>query len=170
MILYLSILYLITVGSRIQSTPVLSLDHSMGFTDTITPPPVYKIDTLLKISFGPCYGNCPVYDLTIFNDGTAIWNGLKNTALNGPYVARLSRVQSMELEKLAFSDALWTGPDFYPNPKSFIYDFPLHKLLIRNKEKSKYIINNHSPSPDLKKLEERISSLVDQLDWRSIAN
>ena len=42
---------------------------------------VLKTDTaLLRYSKSGCLGNCPVYDLYIFENGAVLYNGIKNTS------------------------------------------------------------------------------------------
>lgn len=137
--------------------------------DTIIPPPVFKIDTMMRISYGSCYGNCPQYDLIIFNDGTAVWNGYKNISV-GQHVTRLNRLQTLDLEKLAYNEVIWNGPEIFPSPKAFITDFPNRKLFIKNKDKVKNILVNHSPSTEIKRLEDKLRSIKDDVEWYSISN
>ena len=45
---------------------------------------------LAKIERGPCYGACPVFSLTIYFDGTAVFHGTRNTEVTGQRVFPLT--------------------------------------------------------------------------------
>ncbi|MEP7320491.1 MAG: DUF6438 domain-containing protein [Saprospiraceae bacterium] len=139
-------------------------------SDTVLPPAVFKIDTILRIEQSGCYGKCEVYELNILNDGTAIWNGFQHTRLKGLNVARIERGEINELMMLASTNSILNGPEIYPDKNAYIADFPNKKITIKNTAKVKSIEINNSPSPDLKKLISKIEFVVDHLEWKNISN
>lgn len=47
-------------------------------------------NALITFSKGRCLGNCPVYDMWVFNDGKIIYNGIKNVPKTGYQTQRIS--------------------------------------------------------------------------------
>ena len=137
--------------------------------DTI-PPPVFKIDTLISMYFGPCYGKCPIYEITIFNDGTVLKNDLKYTNQPGQYLSLISKDQIIELEKFISMQSPWSVTEYFPAKNDFIADFPVRTMQLKWKNQIKKIIINHSPSPAIKSLEEKVLEWVGHLQWKNISN
>ncbi|MEO5582861.1 MAG: DUF6438 domain-containing protein, partial [Saprospiraceae bacterium] len=152
----------ITKDSVSQMTKLIEVVKSAD--DTILPPPVFKIDTILHIEQSGCYGKCEVYELNILNDGTAIWNGFQHTRLKGLNVARMERVDMSELMNFASTNSILYGPETYPDKNAYIVDFPNKKITIKSAIKVKSIVINNSPSTDLKKLISKIEFVVDHLE------
>jgi Domain of unknown function (DUF6438) len=147
-----------------------AVDATTSMLDTVPPPAVFKIDTILHIEETGCYGKCEVYELSILNDGTAIWNGLQHSRLKGLNVARLERTDINELMNLASTNSILNGPENYPDKNAYIIDFPNKKITIKSTLKVKNIVINNSPSVDLIKLISKIEFFVDHVEWKNISN
>jgi hypothetical protein len=63
-----------------------------------------KLDPLIEMSKGPCYGRCPVFTLTIYENGIASYKGDRYTERLGTFVRKLEKSE-MERIKGEFTRA-----------------------------------------------------------------
>lgn len=137
--------------------------------DTV-PPPVFKIDTILSVYYGPCYGKCPVYTLSITNDGLVYWYGYKNTSRPGSYLTKLTVPQKEQLEAWLADPSLLGLAATYPARINYIADFPVRQYRLKHANQTKLIEINHSPPGLLAQLESNLESWLSKVDWRLIEN
>ncbi|MDZ4709530.1 MAG: DUF6438 domain-containing protein [Saprospiraceae bacterium] len=137
--------------------------------DTV-PPPVFKIDTILSVYYGPCYGKCPVYSISITNDGLVYWYGYKNTTRPGSYLTKLTIPQKEQLEAWLADPSLLGLAANYPEMANYIADFPVRQYRLRHFNQTKLIEINHSPPNMLAQLESNLQSWLSKVDWRLIDN
>ncbi len=57
-------------------------------------------DLILQIKRSPCYGTCPVDIITLYEDGSILYKGVKHTEHIGTYRAQLSSEQLKEISNL----------------------------------------------------------------------
>jgi len=135
--------------------------------DTI--PVVFKIDTVFKLSRGACFGNCPVYNFTILNDGTVIWEGVKNTAKLGMHIAKLDQQKINELQLQARLILNKGFKSFYPEKKhEIIPDFPTAVYNFFDQTQSKKIVVNNSAPKQISELREKIETWLGNTEWIKI--
>lgn len=135
--------------------------------DTV-PPPAFKIDTLITLAYGPCRGKCPVYRLSVTNDGMVFWNGLQYAERTGLHFTRLQTDQKDKLESWVAS-ALQSGLlDHYPGNEEVIVDFPTKSFTLKLNNRVQQIEVNHSPPRQLVTIEKQLLSWLDQADWRPV--
>lgn len=94
----------------------LALSFSFAFSTSCgssTPAPQGKRDKVIEMSKGPCYGNCPVYTLTVFGNGLASYKGERNTDRLGTYVKKLDKAQMERLRREFKNANLWQYRDVY---------------------------------------------------------
>lgn len=53
----------------------------------------------LALSVGPCFGFCPVYEVTLFDDGTLRFVGVRHTAMLGTRERRAGRSRFLAMER-----------------------------------------------------------------------
>jgi hypothetical protein len=58
-----------------------------------------QVDLEVKLRRTPCFGMCPVFDVTIQHDGTLRYYGRQNVAETGERTRRLTRSQMIELSR-----------------------------------------------------------------------
>ena len=94
----------------------LALSFSFAFSTSCgssIPAPQGKRDKVIEMSKGPCYGNCPVYTLTVFGNGLASYKGERNTDRLGTYVKKLDKAQMERLRREFKNANLWQYRDVY---------------------------------------------------------
>ncbi|MBV6653842.1 MAG: hypothetical protein KI786_08810, partial [Mameliella sp.] len=67
---------------------VLTLLNSCGTPANTS---LSKLDPLIEMSKGPCYGRCPVFTLTIYKNGLASYKGERYTERLGTFVRKLEK-------------------------------------------------------------------------------
>ena len=135
--------------------------------DTV-PPPAFKIDTLFTLAYGPCRGKCPVYRLSVTNDGMVFWNGLQYVERPGLHFTHLEQDQKDKLESWV-ATALQSGlMDHYPGKEEKITDFPTRFFTLKLNSRIQQIEVNHSPPRQLVIIEKQLLSWLDHADWRPV--
>ena len=135
--------------------------------DTI--PVVFKIDTIFKMARGSCFGNCPVYDFSILNDGTVIWKGFRNTTKLGMHISKLDQKKIIEIQQNTKQILNLGLSSFYPEKKhEVIPDFPTVSFNFFDKTQSKKIVVNHSAPKILFDLSDKLEGWLDNTEWIKI--
>ena len=101
----------------------------------------------------PCKGNCPVYKVTFYSDGTGVFNYIKNTKKGKDYfkysIADLDEI-ILYSEKIKFSEI---GNKYY---NSGLQDLQIKTILIKE-HSVKY---NENPPEELRELYNKISIIL----------
>ena len=127
--------------------------------------PIYT--RLVEFQRGACYGKCPVYTLTVYNEGLAKFNGKKFTDKDGIHTKQLSKAQVAELRTLLEKADLFRYPDSYGEG---IVDAPLTTLTYysENDGPVKRISGKDDRPEALKALDTRMEELVNSAGWESL--
>ena len=72
-----------------------------------------KAIPVIVYSKGPCFGQCPIYTLTIYNTGLAKFNGVRFTEKNGKYEKQMDSKYYNELIKIFKENRFWRFNDDY---------------------------------------------------------
>ena len=72
-----------------------------------------KSKKVIEMSKGPCYGNCPVFTLTIYENGYASYRGERYTDRLGTYGKKLDKAQMQRLLNEFKTANLWQYRDVY---------------------------------------------------------
>jgi hypothetical protein len=80
-----------------------NLETSENTVETITSGPEEEEEKtmLASIERTPCYGECPVYKMTIFTNGDALYEGRMNVEMEGLHTGVLSRRSVKKIIELA---------------------------------------------------------------------
>ncbi len=102
-----------------------------------------RVEEILYYGKTACYGECPVFFLKIFSDGTVIYNGIQNVEKKG--IIRTT----MRKERLSNLVAQIATPHFfrmaqnYPTSGRRVQELPNTILQINNKVQQHKVTNNH---------------------------
>lgn len=119
-----------------------------------------ELEKKIELSKGPCYGNCPVFTLTIYEGGVLEYHGIQNVEKNGYFIRRLEKSKYKELLQ-AFEEAeMGQYEDYYPNP---VVDFPTYKLTFLEKSVAG---NQRMPEP-LVQLIAELDELAQSGEWEA---
>lgn len=117
------------------------------------------LEVFLSFSKGPCYGKCPVYNLTVFENGLIEFQGVQYTTRLGFFYKWMDKKQFQDWEE-RLSELEWQDYDtYYPNPVS---DFPVHKLSFREHE----IAGNQILPLEVQEIFQSLDSIADESNWK----
>ncbi|MBK7231808.1 MAG: hypothetical protein IPH93_06000 [Saprospiraceae bacterium] len=132
----------------------------IGFKDTLTE----RLDTLLFMNRTACFGFCPTFDFTLFSNGVVLYNGIQHTVPLGKKWLLLKESDWDEIMKLARMADFFELENVYPvNQREMLVDLPNINILIKNDNKRKHILDNHSAPAKLKTLEEAVENKLKAL-------
>lgn len=124
--------------------------------------PVENLTEVITMSKGPCFGTCPVFTLTIYNNAMATFQGERFTDKQGLYTMDIGREKLRQLVA-AFREAnLWQYPDAF---KSQIPDLQSVTITFTNEGKTKSIIGKDGRPEALLQLEEMLDDIANAANW-----
>ena len=82
----------------------------------------------VTLTKGACFGACPVYDGTIFGDGTVEYLGRMHTVHEGQWLGNVNAAAVCTLKKLIEENNVMTMKENHVNTD--VQDAPLHTLTI----------------------------------------
>ncbi|UTW61206.1 hypothetical protein KFE98_14440 [bacterium SCSIO 12741] len=111
----------------------------------------------------PCFGRCPVYKLTVYNNGTATFKGVANIERRGTYTCLDCNSDQAEFildeaKKMGFHKM----EDRYdPGVK----DLPETIITVYKGKKGKSVVNVMDAPEELKRLEFLMDSIYNKVTW-----
>ncbi len=109
---------------------------------TVVKPELVKL-TLLAVSTGACYGECPIYDLNISQTGMVSLNAKKFMPMQGVHQSQLSKEQLEELKGKIADLEYMKLEDVYDNPQ--VTDVPTTKLFFNTGEPKEMKVRMGAP-------------------------
>ncbi len=148
---------------------ILLVIVTLAFLNTSCSPAI-KMETDVALtspkivySKGACYGECPVYNLTIYNTGLMKYNGIRYSSMIGKYEKQLTDVEYINLVKL-FKDAnIWKLDENYDMN---IADLPTTTLSFSDKDKQKTMKTKSSFPPAVDVLEKQLLEMIKLDGWK----
>ena len=107
---------------------------------------------IISLDKTACFGTCPVYKIKIYNDQSAIFEGLKFVEKEGLYNLKISKKEINTILKKAKKINFEKMKDEYTEP---ITDLPTTYIMINEKKIKDY----YGAPKDLKKLEKIIEEI-----------
>ncbi|MEO9569969.1 MAG: DUF6438 domain-containing protein [Polaribacter sp.] len=89
-------------------------------------------NTYVKVSKTHCSGDCAVYDVILFKDGSLIFNGIENVLIKGKQEFIISEVKMKKLKKMFEKTSFGTYFDSYTSKS--VMDFPSTFITHNNKQ------------------------------------
>lgn len=124
-------------GASAVVTETTSPDSLEGGTDglnTSTDPEMTGVKSAgdsLKMAFSktPCFGQCPVYDVKVYESGYAVWEGKNFTERMGIYTTTVNATDRQKFFAEAESRGFFEFDEKYDNPA--VQDLPSSSLMLR---------------------------------------
>lgn len=116
----------------------------------------------------PCYGTCPVYKVTIYRSGYAIFEATRNvTGKEGKYEATFTKEEMKMISDKAGEINYFSLDNEYDSP---VTDLPsvITELAVDGKKKS--IKNRHHGPPELRQFEKFCDGLINGKEWNRISD
>lgn len=125
-----------------------------------------KIIPLVSFKKTPCFGKCQVYQISLYQDGLVILEGIENIEFTGILFSQLSSTDLENLRK-ELKNLHWQSykSQYFRN----IPDLPTTELRYYHREDSSQIIKSNTGLPDeLESIQKKLASLVGSLRWTSV--
>ncbi len=127
----------------------------------------FVVDTFFYYQRGACYGMCPIFNLTIYNDGHAIYEGKNFVDRIGIYRTTMDEAVLQKVTQAAESIGYFSFEDIYDNPH--ITDIPTTKTALRKDYKLKWVTNRYKGPAGLKVFYNEIDSIIEQHNWMKVS-
>lgn len=99
-----------------------------------------KENAVLYYGKTPCLGECPVFDMYIYNDGKVIYKGFQNVVLKGEHKFSISKNHINEIKKELKSIDFKIKTNIVRDLPNIILKYNGEKLTINNKEEIKDLV------------------------------
>ncbi|MEM1321528.1 MAG: DUF6438 domain-containing protein [Bacteroidota bacterium] len=121
-----------------------------------------KLTKAMEMYKSPCFGTCPVFRMTIYDNGFVAFNGIRNTDKQGLYVRQLSKKQYEKLSKAFEAADFWSHPDVYPSDVS---DVPSITISQFREGKAKEVKGDFSRPEAILELEKMLDAVASEGEW-----
>jgi len=124
-----------------------------------------NLDELTKfaaISKSPCFGKCPVYEMTIYDDGVIAYRGKNFVDKEGLHVKKLNSGEIKALKAYINDVNLWQYDDDYP---SNVTDLAMIRISHFKDGKTKTVRGNIKRPKEIKELEKYLDNLANSNGW-----
>lgn len=122
-----------------------------------------KSGTLISMKKGPCYGECPIYKMTIFENGTASFKGERFTDMQGLWVKRIPDAEFKALRQTVIDANLWQFDNVY---KSMLPDLAAVTITIHEGDRFKSITGKDGRPEVIVEIQELLEGVIKAGDWR----
>lgn len=119
---------------------------------------------------GICFGRCPVYNLTVYGSGKAVYAGEQNVKFQGTFEKQFDPETLNEIYELADALGYFDLEQEYRNPH--LTDFPTVRSAVNNGSRSNKVLRyTDTPPAELLRLEEKIDALFSpDGSWKKTAD
>ncbi|MFK8007979.1 MAG: DUF6438 domain-containing protein [Saprospiraceae bacterium] len=122
----------------------------------------YRVVTMQKTG---CYGKCPDYEFVLQSNGDAIYIGKKNVARLGRYTAHAKAGFIFSIKSEIKEGHFFKMSTVYPSNEKFIKDLPDTYLMVSDNINQIIIRNNHDAPTELIEFQNKIESMIEELEW-----
>lgn len=121
------------------------------------------LDKVVSMSMGPCYGNCPVYTLTVYGNGIVAYEGERFTDRRGTHIRDIGRKALKMLKQELVAANLWEFPSAF---KSQIPDLATVTIEYFDDGRSKVIRGKDGRPPQVLKIQELLEQIANEGEWK----
>ncbi len=123
---------------------------------------VSKMTKRIEMSKGPCFGSCPVFTLTIYEEGLATYEGQRFTDRMGLHTKRLDQ-ETLRAVIREFEEAdMWRYQNSY---KAQIPDLPTVTITYHEEENSKTVKGKDGRPEKIVELEAMLDAIANSGGW-----
>lgn len=124
---------------------------------------LHRLNKLVSMNVGPCYGNCPVYTITVYDNGIAAYEGERFTERRGVHIRNIGRAALKSLKQELVAANLWEFPNAF---RSRIPDLSTVTIEYFENGRSKVIRGKDGRPPQVLKIQELLEQIANEGDWR----
>ncbi|GLR16061.1 DUF6438 domain-containing protein [Portibacter lacus] len=125
-------------------------------------------DTMLYMQKGACLGKCPVFRITIFNNGIVKYEGVKNVDLVGIYESKLKKEQQEKARSLIDAIDLPRMYSKYPRGITMSKDVAITKMVLSDGVLKFPTVISYDQPQELTNIEVYLNQLIKDLSWVQI--
>ncbi len=123
-------------------------------------------DTFLIYHRGACYGMCPIFDLVVYMDGSAVYEGKNFVDLIGFYQTKMDATALQKITDQANAIGYFGLEEKYDNPS--VTDLPTTRTGIAKDGKLKMVANRYKGPGGLRMLYETIDKVIAAQKWEAM--
>lgn len=128
----------------------------------------FQKDTLAFMQKTACLAKCPVYRITIYNNGNAKFEGEENVELLGIYQSKLEIEQRKKLTELLERVSFLEMPRMFPRAITIDAKSSITQMVLSNGEfKFPFTINYGEPQ-EITNIQLYLDQLVNEISWVQI--
>lgn len=117
----------------------------------------------------PCFGTCPIFKMTIYQSGYAIYEGDNFVDMMGTFQARFSDEHMASISAVARHIGYFDMGERYDDP--MVTDLPSTIVeMIDERGERKKVLNRYQGPAELQDLYKLINEIIDQVEWKPIEN
>ena len=154
-----------TDQTNMNKTKEVQTQPTTTIVNTKIPEPKTDANIMVSLQRTPCFGQCPVFKIQLFNDGQALYEGKAHCKRVGIYKS----VASFELMKTIQQKAILINylslNERYPKGESMITDIPTTISYVKVGTDSKMIYNNYDAPRELVDFEHWLELQFEALNW-----
>ena len=113
----------------------------------------------------PCFGTCPTFKITIFQDGSAIYEGRRFAPREGHFTGRVDAATMKALKEEAEARGFYAMDDVYDMP---VTDLPSVIIRVQADGRDKQVIGRVGPPQAFKNLTQRAEELLANIEWTKV--
>ena len=121
---------------------------------------------VVRLQRTACFGRCPIYTLSFYKDGTAIYKGEKWVEKEGLYKSRISKSKLNNIISKAKEVGFYEMDNQYDN--EYVTDLPSTITTLKGESGFKVVANRYEGPELLLELEKLIDELADSIEWEKI--
>jgi|GEM_PF-876681 len=120
-------------------------------------------DAVARIQRTPCFGKCPIYTLTIFENGKVEYFGQKFTPREGRFEGKVSPELIANLMNEAQNVGFYVMNNIYD--KQAVTDVPSTITSLRTSSGLKTVVNRFDGPEELRRFEKYFDQLFNEVEW-----
>jgi hypothetical protein len=156
----------------VTSTPENTSSDTANQHNTVPTVNDYKItikqdSVLMTMSKGYCYGNCPVFSISISGSGRAVYQGKKNVPRIGIYEKELDWKEVMHLATQFENAGIFDMADSYPPPAA---DLPRTTVSFYYGGREKKINGTYNAPQQLQDIVKVMTDFTEGNGWTKIGD
>lgn len=121
---------------------------------------------VMEFSKTPCYGQCPVYNVKVYESGYAVWEGKNFTDRMGVYSTQIAASERQKFFAEAEAEGFFDFDKSYDN--SMVQDLPSTSLMIQMDEERHRVTIRMAVPKDVKDYFEGAQEWFENQDWQPV--
>jgi uncharacterized protein DUF6438 len=145
----------VIAGLAVGIALIISFSLLFGPVDSFPPQSVENV--VITLERTPCFGSCPDYSLTVYGNGTVIYDGRNFVAVTGRQSSTISQDNVHELVTMFYAMGYFSIKDEYSAP---VTDLPTTTTSIAIDGRYKHVVNYYGAPEKLIDLENKIDEIA----------